>query len=90
MKRADHGSFEEKKDTTDNLTFIFCTLFVISSIPQLLFMKKLHDFQPSQLLNLLTKETISYYKLVGDRASVEECTQCMNRIQQLRSELFKQ
>ena len=50
-------------------------------------MKKLQDFQPSQLMSLLTKETISYYKMMGDGASVEECTQCSDRIAQIRVEL---
>ena len=50
-------------------------------------MKELHDFQTSQLLNLLAKETINYYKLVGYGASVEECTQCNDRIRQIELEL---
>ena len=50
-------------------------------------MKELHDLQTSQLLNLLAKETISYYKLVGYGASVEECTQCNNGIKQIQMEL---
>jgi hypothetical protein len=50
-------------------------------------MKKLQDFQPSHLMSLLAKETISYYKLMGDGASVEECTQCNNRIAQIRREI---
>jgi hypothetical protein len=50
-------------------------------------MEELHDFQPSQLANLLAKETITYYKLIGYGASVEECTQCNNRINEIRSEL---
>ena len=50
-------------------------------------MKKLQDFQPSQLMSLLTKETILYYKMMGDGASVEECTQCNDRIAQIRVEL---
>ena len=50
-------------------------------------MKELHDFQTSQLLNLLAKETINYYKLVGYGASVEECTQCNNGIKQIQTEL---
>ena len=50
-------------------------------------MEALQDFQPSQLARLLAKETISYYKLVGYGASVEECTQCNNRIKQIEKEL---
>jgi len=50
-------------------------------------MKELHDFQTSQPVNLLAQETISYYKLVGYDASVEECTQCNNRIKQIQMEL---
>jgi len=50
-------------------------------------MKKLQDFQSSQLMSLLAKETISYYKMMGDGASVEECTQCNDRIAQIRVEL---
>jgi len=50
-------------------------------------MKELHDFQTSQLINLLAKETINYYKLVGYGASVEECTQCNNSIKQIQMEL---
>ena len=50
-------------------------------------MKEFQDFQPSQLVNLLAKETISYYKLIGDDASVEECTQCNDRIRQIELEL---
>ena len=50
-------------------------------------MKELHDFQTSQLLNLLAKETINYYKLVGYGASVEECTQCNNGIKHIQMEL---
>ena len=50
-------------------------------------MKEFQDFQPSQLVNLLAKETISYYKLIGDDASVEECTQCNDRIRQIEMEL---
>ena len=50
-------------------------------------MKELQDFQPSQLVNLLAQETISYYKLIGDNASVEECTQCNNGIKQIQMEL---
>ena len=48
---------------------------------------ELQDFQPSQLLSLLAQETIGYYKLIGDGASVEECTQCNNRIKSIQSEL---
>ena len=50
-------------------------------------METLQDFQPSQLVRLLAKETISYYKLVGYGASVEECTQCNDRIKQIEREL---
>ena len=50
-------------------------------------MKELHDFQTSQLVNLLAKETINYYKLVGYGASVEECTQCNNSLKQIQMEL---
>jgi hypothetical protein len=50
-------------------------------------MKELQDFQPSQLVNLLAQETISYYKLIGDDASVEKCTQCNDRIRQIEMEL---
>jgi len=50
-------------------------------------MKELQDFQPTQLVNLLAKETISYYKLIGDDASVEECTQCNDKIRQIEMEL---
>jgi len=50
-------------------------------------MKELHDFQTTQLLNLLAKETINYYKLIGYGASVEECTQCNNGIKQIQMEL---
>lgn len=50
-------------------------------------MKELHDFQTSQLLNLLAKETINYYKLIGYGASVEECTQCNSGIKQIQMEL---
>jgi len=50
-------------------------------------MKELQEFQPSKLVNLLAQETISYYKLIGDGASVEECTQCNNRIRQIEMEL---
>ena len=50
-------------------------------------MKELHDFQTPQLLNLLAKETINYYKLIGYGASVEECTQCNDKIRQIEMEL---
>lgn len=50
-------------------------------------METLRDFQPSQLAHLLAKETITYYKLVGYGASVEECTQCNTRIKQIEKEL---
>jgi Zn ribbon nucleic-acid-binding protein len=50
-------------------------------------MEALQDLQPSQLIRLLAKETITYYKLVGYGASVEECTQCNARIKQIEKEL---
>ena len=50
-------------------------------------MKELNDFQTSQLMNLLAKETINYYKLIGFGATVEECTQCNNEIKQIQREL---
>jgi hypothetical protein len=50
-------------------------------------MNELQDFQPSQLVNLLPRKTILYYKLIGDGASVEECTQCNDRIRQIEIEL---
>ena len=50
-------------------------------------MKELKDFQPVQLMNLLAQETISYYKMIGYGESVEECTQCNDRIKAIRSEL---
>ena len=50
-------------------------------------MKEFKDFQPLQLMNLLAQETISYYKLIGDEASVEECTQCNDKIREIEMEL---
>ena len=50
-------------------------------------MKEFQDFQPAQLVNLLAQETIAYYKLIGDDASVEECTHCNDRIRQIEMEL---
>jgi hypothetical protein len=50
-------------------------------------MKELQDFPSTQLVNLLAQQTISYYKLIGDDASVEECTQCNDRIRQIEIEL---
>jgi len=50
-------------------------------------MLNLQDFQPSQLVNLIAQETRSYYRLIGDGASVEECTQCNSRIKQIEMEL---
>jgi len=50
-------------------------------------MDELNDFQTSQLVNLLAKETINYYKLVGYGVSVEECAQCNSRIKQIEKEL---
>lgn len=51
------------------------------------FMKELHDLQTAELKNLIARETIAYYKLVGYGASVEECTQCNARIKQIEMEL---
>ena len=50
-------------------------------------MKELQDFQPLQLTTLLAKETVTYYKLIGYGSSVEECTQCNDRIKQIQREL---
>jgi hypothetical protein len=50
-------------------------------------MTELKDFQPSQLVKLIAQETISYYRLIGDGASVEECTQCNSWIKQIELEL---
>jgi len=50
-------------------------------------MMDLQHFQPSQLVRLIAQETISYYRLIGDGASVEECAQCNNRIKQIEMEL---
>ena len=50
-------------------------------------MKELFEFQTAHLANLLAKETINYYKLVGFGASVEECTHCNDRIKQIEEEL---
>ena len=50
-------------------------------------MNELQDFPSAQLVNLLAEQTISYYKLIGDNASVEECTQCNDRIRQIEIEL---
>lgn len=50
-------------------------------------MEALQDFQLSELVHLLAKETLTYYKLVGYGASVEECAQCNNRIKQIEKEL---
>jgi len=50
-------------------------------------MEALQDFQPSELAHLLAKETITYYKLVGYGASVDECSQCNIRIKQIEMEL---
>ena len=50
-------------------------------------MHELHDFQTVQLVQLLAKETINYYKLIGYGVSVEECTQCNRRIKQIELEL---
>ena len=50
-------------------------------------MKEFKDFHPLQLMNLLAQETISYYKLIGEDASVEECTQCNDKIREIEMEL---
>jgi hypothetical protein len=50
-------------------------------------MNELKDFEPLQLRTLLSQETVSYYKLIGFGASVEECTQCNDRIKQIQQEL---
>ena len=50
-------------------------------------MNELQDFQPLQLVNLLAEQTVTYYKLIGYGASVEECTQCNDRIKQIQKEL---
>ena len=50
-------------------------------------MKQLKDFQRVQLMTLLAQETVSYYKLIGFGANVEECSQCNDRIKEIRSEL---
>ena len=50
-------------------------------------MDELHDFQTVQLVQLLAKETINYYKLIGFGVSVEECAQCNGRIKQIQNEL---
>ena len=50
-------------------------------------MESLQDFQPSHLIRLLAKETITYYKLVGYGASVDECTQCNARIKEIEKEV---
>ena len=50
-------------------------------------MNELQDYQPLQLSNLLAKETVTYYKLIGYGSSVEECTQCNERIKQIQLEL---
>jgi hypothetical protein len=69
-------------------TFCFyCTMFAMLVWFNHSYMKELHDFQTSQLLNLLARETINYYKLIGYGATVEECTQCNNGIKQIQMEL---
>ena len=50
-------------------------------------MEELHGFQKLQLVKLLAEETKAYYKLIGFSASVEECTQCNNRIKEIQKEL---
>ena len=50
-------------------------------------MKDLHYYQTSQLINLLAKETVNYYKLVGYGASIEECRTCNSGIKQIQAEL---
>jgi hypothetical protein len=50
-------------------------------------MKELNDYQTRELVNLLAKATINYYKLVGSGASVEECTQCNKGIKEIQEEL---
>jgi len=65
----------------------YCTMFAMLVYFNYPYMKELHDFQTSQLLNLLAKETINYYKLVGYGASVEECTQYNNGIKRIEMEL---
>lgn len=50
-------------------------------------MIELQNYQPLQLTNLLAKETVTYYKLIGYGSSVEECTQCNERIKQIQREL---
>ena len=50
-------------------------------------MNELQDFQPLQLVNLLAEQTVTYYKLIGYGASVEECTQCNDKIKQIQKEL---
>ncbi len=50
-------------------------------------MRTLQEFQTPQLVTLLARETINYYKLIGYGASVEECTQCNSEIKQIQLEL---
>jgi hypothetical protein len=50
-------------------------------------MEELKNFSASQLVNLLATEAITYYKLIGYDASVDECTQCNNRIKKIQMEL---
>ena len=50
-------------------------------------MKEFNDYQTTELVNLLAKATINYYKLVGSGASVEECAQYNKRIKQIEQEL---
>ena len=50
-------------------------------------MEQLKDFHHVQLMTLLAQETVSYYKLIGFGASVEEYSQCNYRIRAIRSEL---
>jgi len=74
-------------DTPLRGAFIFLHTVCYSLFIKYPFMKEFQDFQPSQLVSLLAQETISYYKLIGDDASVEECTHCNNRIRQIEMEL---
>ena len=73
--------------STEGLFYFYCIMFAMLIYFNYAYMKELHDFQTSQLLNLLAQETINYYKLIGYGASVEECTQCNNGIKQIQMEL---
>ena len=50
-------------------------------------MTEVNNSQITALKELLAKETINYYKLVGYGASIEECRACNGRIKQMESEL---